>query len=258
MPTAAPGPELQTIRADLHVHTVGSACAEIEMTPPLIVRRALALRLGLIAITDHNSAENAAAVMRAAKGTGLTVLPGMEVQTREEVHLVCLFGQLDDALAWQDGVYAALPDALNDESHLGAQLVVDAEGGYIRHNERLLLTSTRLTVEQAVAGVRALRGLVLAAHVDRPSYSILSNLGFVPDGLELAALEITARTGIAEALRRFPTLRGHTLVRSGDAHRLDEMQPATCFEMAQAGLEELALALRGEGGRQTCVADVPG
>ena len=85
--------------ADLHVHTVLSPCAEIEMIPPLIVHRALQAGLALIAVTDHNSAENVAAVIEAAEGTGLTVLPGMEVQTREEVHLTCLFDSLEQVMA---------------------------------------------------------------------------------------------------------------------------------------------------------------
>jgi PHP family Zn ribbon phosphoesterase len=129
---------LRPYLADLHVHTVLSPCAEVEMIPPLIVKRASELALGIIAITDHNSAENVAAVIEAAESSDLTVLPGMEVHTREEVHLLCLFDSVQQALNWQEFVYAHLPPLRNNENLFGPQFVVDASGDLIRHNERLL------------------------------------------------------------------------------------------------------------------------
>ena len=132
---------MHPILADLHVHTVLSPCAEIEMIPPLIVRRALELNLGLIAVTDHNAAGNCAAVMGAAEGTGLRVLPGMEVQTREDIHVLCLFESLQQALAWQGIVFDHLPDQPNPAESSGRQLVVDATGEYLRTEPRLLLTA---------------------------------------------------------------------------------------------------------------------
>ena len=98
---------LTELALDLHIHTVVSACAEIEMIPPLIVRRALELGLDLIAITDHNTAENVEAVQEAARGTALKVLPGMEVQTSEEVHILCLFDTSEQISAWQATVLAS-------------------------------------------------------------------------------------------------------------------------------------------------------
>jgi predicted metal-dependent phosphoesterase TrpH len=137
---------LGTLRADLHVHTVLSPCAEVEMIPPLITRQALQLGLGIIGVTDHNSAENVAAVMEAAEGTGLVVLPGMEVQTQEEVHLLCLFDTLEQVLTMQGRVYNHLPDLKNNAEVFGAQFVVDSDGEFIRYNERQLLTTTSLSV----------------------------------------------------------------------------------------------------------------
>jgi PHP family Zn ribbon phosphoesterase len=184
---------------DLHIHTVLSACAEVEMIPPLIVERALELGLGLIGIADHNCAANATAVIEAARGTGLTVLPGMEVQSREEVHMLCLFDTLAQVEAWQRTVDAALPELPNRESYFGAQYVVDATGAHRYTEERLLATSTSLSVEQVAVGVDALGGLCVPAHIDRPSFSILSNLGFVPQGLPISGVEITPRAlGLAK------------------------------------------------------------
>ena len=247
--------------ADLHVHTVLSPCAEVEMIPPLIVRRARDLGLELLAITDHNAAHNVRAVIEAAAGTGLTVLPGMEVQTREEVHLVCLFDTLAQVSAWQEQVFAALPELENDQEFFGAQFVVDATGEYVTTETRLLATSTSLSVEEAVAGVRALGGIALPAHVDRPSFSLVANLGFVPAGLEIAGIELTRGADPAEVMRRLPQLglNGHpSLVVSGDAHRLSEMTARTMFKVQAPTVAELALALAGRQGRRVEIGPAAG
>jgi PHP family Zn ribbon phosphoesterase len=235
--------------ADLHVHTVLSPCGEVEMIPPLIIQQARRIGLSIIAVTDHNSAENAGAVMEAAEGSGVTVLPGMEVQTREEVHLVCLFDGLEQAYGWQETVYSHLPDEENPEDVFGPQFVVDATGGFIRHNKRLLLTSTSLSVEQVVEGVTREGGLCIAAHVDRPSFSLLSVLGFIPPGLELAAVEISTRLSPDEAYRSFPQLAGRPIIVSGDAHHLSELVARTILVVEQPCLAELRRALEGRHGR---------
>ncbi len=238
------------IYVDLHLHTVLSPCAEVEMIPPLIVDRAGQLGLSLIAITDHNSAENVAAVVEAARQTGLVVLPGMEVESREEVHIVCLFDTVEQALAWQGEVYAHLPSLQNREETFGAQFVVDAEGEYVRTNDRLLLTSTSLSVNAVIERVRSLGGLPIPAHVDRPSYSLIANLGFIPPDLGLSAVEISARTTPHEARARFPQLKDYNLVVGGDAHRLNEMVARTMVKIREPTVAELALALAGREDRR--------
>jgi len=240
---------LKTLRADLHVHTLLSACAEVEMIPPLIVERALRLGLGIIAITDHNSAENVAAVMEAARGSDLAVLPGMEVQTREEVHLLCLFDTLEQVLTMQGRVYNHLPPLKNRAEVFGAQLVVGATGDFVRYNDRLLLTSTSLSVEEVVARVRDLAGLCIPAHVDRPSYSLLANLGFIPPGLSFPALEISRQMTPSGVRRAFPDIADYTFIASGDAHRLEEMTARTAFQIEAPTIAEFFLALAGCQGR---------
>ena len=235
--------------ADLHLHTVLSPCAEVEMIPPLIVRQALARGLNLIAVTDHNSAANCAAVIQAAADTGLTVLPGMEVQTVEEVHTLCLFDTVEQALTWQGIVFDHLPDQANTEDVFGAQYVVDAQGEYIRTEARLLQTATDLPLEEVLRRVKALGGLAIPAHVDRPSYSLLANLGFVPPGLDAPALEIFRLTDPAVAVARWPDLASYPLIRSGDAHRLNEITPALKLTLAAPTIAELMQALAGLNGR---------
>jgi len=241
---------LGSVLADLHIHTVLSPCAEVEMIPPLIVERARELGLGLIAITDHNAAENVASVQRAARGSGIRVLPGMEVQTREEVHVLCLFDALEQVLGWQERIFASLPPLRNREEVFGGQYVVDETGLFIRKNERLLLVSTALSIEEVVADVRRRGGLPIAAHVDRPAYSLLANLGFVPPGLALGAMELSQPMPPHEAVARFPQLEGWPLILSGDAHRLAEMRASTLFTVQEPSIRELERALRGEGGRK--------
>jgi hypothetical protein len=248
----APTP-LTPVLADLHIHTVLSPCAEVEMIPPLIVERALALGLGLIAIMDHNAAANCEAVIKAARGTGLVVLPGMEVQTSEEVHVLCLFDTTEQALTWQGTVFNHLPDRLNPEKTFGAQFVVDANGDYIRTETRLLLTSTDMPLADAMARVTALRGLAIPAHVDRMSYSLLASLGFVPLGLNSPALELFRQTTPDDARARWPELARWPLIRGGDAHRLGEIYPNLRLDLAERTVAELALAFSGRFGRSFSV-----
>jgi hypothetical protein len=232
--------------AELHAHTVLSPCAELEMLPPLLVRRALERGLHVLAITDHNASANVAAVQAAAAGTGLVVLPGMELQTREDVHVLCLFEALAPLAAWQAEVDASLPPLKNQVEHFGDQLVVDAAGDFVRREERLLLVGARLTLAQAVAGVTALGGLVIPAHVERQAFGLLGHLGLVPAGVDFSALEISRFVTPEAARERFPQLRGHTLLQGGDAHRLDEVLGLNCFTLAEPTLAEIGLALRGE------------
>jgi len=239
--------------ADLHLHTCLSPCADLEMLPELIVRQAQKLGLQIIAITDHNSAENTAAVVHAARGTGVTVLPGMEIQTREEVHLLTLFDTVEQVASWQEQVYANLPPLKNDAAAFGEQLILDADGGPAGYLDRLLLTSTYFSVEDVVQRVRHLGGSCIPAHVDRPMYSIIANLGFIPPGLDVVGVEISPNIGPVEARERFPQLARYGLVASGDAHRLKEMVRRTTLKMEAPTVAELSLALAGAEGREVWV-----
>ena len=220
------------------------------MIPPLIVRRAQELGLGLIAVTDHNAAENVAAVQAAAAGSGIIVLPGMEVQTREEAHILCLFDTIDQVLSFQELIYASLPALANRAEVFGEQYVVDETGDFLRLNERLLLVSSALSVNEIVAAAIEGGGCAIAAHVDRQAFSLLSNLGFIPTDLALVAVEISRSTPPEEVATRFPSLKGWPLVTSGDAHRLGEMRASTLVTMGQPSISELKLALQGVEGRK--------
>lgn len=235
--------------ADLHIHTCLSPCAEPEMVPELILERARQLGLDIVAITDHNSAENVAAVVNAAQDSGITVFPGMEVQTREEVHVVTVFDTLEQVMAWQEQVYAALPPLKNQDLVFGEQVVLDGEGAPVGYLERLLITSTSYSVEEVVGRVTELEGLCIPAHVCRPAFSVLGTLGFIPETLGLDGLEISQNTSPVAFRDRHPELAGYSLVGSSDAHRLRDMCRRTTFNMKAPTVREVSLALRGEGSR---------
>ncbi|MBN1246949.1 MAG: PHP domain-containing protein [Anaerolineae bacterium] len=247
---------MHEVRADLHIHTVLSACAEVEMIPPLIVEEALYKGLNLIAITDHNTIGNAAAVMEAAEGTGLTVLPGMELQTREEVDLLCIFGTLAAAAIWQAQVDKRLPPLENDTDVFGPQFLVDKEGEFVAEETRMLQAPATLGLEEAARVVRKLGGLAIPAHIDRQSNGLMPMLGLWPQELEADAAEVSPNIRPSEARRAFPSLpEDLTLISSSDAHWLDWMAKAiTIFVLAHApSIEEIKQALLRQGDRRTYV-----
>lgn len=240
---------VRTYIAELHVHTVLSPCAEVEMLPPLIVQEVLDREINLIAITDHNASANVRAVQQAAQGTGLTVLAGMELQTREEVHVLCLFDTVEQLENWQAVVDLYLPDLPNNVDLYGDQLLVTAEGDYIRNEPRLLLTSADMSLHDAVEGVHTLGGIAIPAHVNRRAFSLLENLGLVPTDVRFDALEVSRHLNPAEAATKYPQLKGYTLIQSGDVHRLDEFLGRNVFVIEAPTVNELRLALAQQDGR---------
>ncbi len=239
---------MNTYRAELHVHTVLSPCAGVEMIPPLIVCEALENGIQLIAITDHNASANIAAVMAAAQGTGLVVLPGMELQTKEEVHLLCLFDTLEQVATWQAKVDALLPNLPNNIEYFGEQFVVDSTGEFIRREERLLLNSANITLDEAAAQVTALGGLAIPAHIDRQANGLIAILGLIPPGFE--ALEISRHITPEAARKKYPQAAGCPLLQSGDVHLLDGFIGTTRLTVEKPTIPEIRMALTGRNGRK--------
>lgn len=240
-------------RADLHVHTVLSPCAEIEMLPPLIVQEAQNAGIQIIAITDHNATGNIAAVQAAAAGTGLVVLPGMELQTREEVHVLCLFDDLDQALELQQTVDRLLPTVPNDPEHFGVQLFVDAAGELVSQEERLLLTSVDISFSDAFRLVNALGGLFIPAHVNRKAYGLIEVLGFVPFDTAVEVLEISRHIKPSDVPYKFPQIKRYPLIQDGDVHRLDEFMGVNHFHIAAPTMQEFRLAFKSQDGRSMSI-----
>lgn len=227
------------------------------MIPPLVVEEALQHGINLLAITDHNSAANAAAVQKAAAGTELTVLPGIELQTREEVHSLCLFDRLEQAQALQGWIDARLPNRENNPEFFGEQFIVDETGDFIRREERLLLNSVDASLTDAWEEVERLDGLLIPAHVNRTVYGLIAVLGMPPVDITLEALEISRHIQPEEACRRFPQIKGYPLLQNGDVHFLADFLGSTCWMIEQPSIQEFRMAIRGLEGRYFRIDNPP-
>jgi predicted metal-dependent phosphoesterase TrpH len=237
-----------TLAADLHIHTALSPCAAEEMTPPAIVRAAEQCQLAMIAICDHNAAGNTAAVQAAARGR-LAVLAGMEITTAEEVHVIGLFPDAQAAGRAGSAVQQTLPPA--DDAYyqrFGPQYVLDADGTVTGHEPKMLAMRSTLALSAAVALIHEQGGLAIAAHINRPSFSVLSQLGVFPQDAGFDAVEVFSKA-------RPPASFGLPVVRSSDSHYLADIgSMRTTFRVQAATFDELVLALRGSGERAVACA----
>lgn len=230
---------------DLHIHSALSPCADNDMTPNNIVNMAKIKGLDIIALTDHNSGRNLTAVSVLAKKSGLAFIPGMEVETSEEVHLICLLPDLDSAAILQSCVYDSLPPINNREDIFGKQLIMDENDSIIGEEKRLLVTAAGLSSNDIFTIVNKLSGAVIPAHIDRPSYSMISNLGMIPDDLGIKYLEISAGCDKHKFLSSKPGLEKFTLIKSSDAHYLgDILERVSLMELDEPSPQALISKLR--------------
>jgi predicted metal-dependent phosphoesterase TrpH len=242
---------LKRFRGDLHIHTCLSPCADLTMSPKRVVEKAVKENLDMIAICDHNSAENVRAAVAAAANKKITVLPGMEVTTIEEVHIIALFDEIHQVLDLQRIVYEHLPREENREDIFGEQIVANEFDEVEGYNNRLLMTATRLTLEKWVDEIHALGGLVIASHIDREACnSIIGQLGFIPPDLELDALEISSHTSRSRARERCPGIEKFPLITSSDAHYLQDIGKAlSCFLLGAPRVDDIRKAFKKQDGR---------
>jgi len=234
-------------KADLHIHTCLSPCADLEMSPRNIVREAKRKGLQVIGICDHNSAENVPALEKTAAREGITVIGGMEVTSKEEVHILALFGSEESLFSLQEIVHENL-HGTNDEELYGQQVIVNEEEEVLGLSNKLLIGATAITIEQLVDLIHERDGLAIAAHVDREGFGIIGQLGFIPEGLPLDALELanpSERHRISQG-DRFP------FITSSDAHKLGDVgKRSTMFLMKAATTAEIRRCLAGVEGRTT-------
>jgi predicted metal-dependent phosphoesterase TrpH len=242
---------LKEYRADLHIHTILSPCTELtEMSPRAIIERARHTELDIIAICDHNSCENVAAARKVSPNGDLVVLGGIEIVSREEVHTLGLFDDEDETLRVQEVVYDNLPGE-NDEESFGYQVVANEKDEVVGFNKRLLIGATTLSLEEIVDLIHAFNGLAIASHIDREANSVIGQLGFIPEGLALDALELSPKVGIEEARKKFPQISNYPLISSSDAHSLCDIgKSSTTFLMKVASIVEMKMALTGREGRK--------
>jgi hypothetical protein len=228
------------------------------MIPPLIIQKAVDDGIEALAVTDHNSTANISAVQKAALGTGIVVLPGMELQTIEEIHVICLFDELDQATAFQSTVDKSLPASLNNVDFFGEQFIVDETGEFLGREERLLLTSTSLTLSDAWHAVTNLGGLLIPAHVNRKAYGLIPTLGFVPTDIPIKILEISSHLLPEKAVQLFPQLKDYQLIQSGDAHFLEDILGLNNLTVETLSISEIYKAILNLDGRNHSIrAHIP-
>ena len=241
---------LKHFKTDMHIHTCLSPCSDWDMSPQKIVQRSLDVGLDVIAVCDHNTAENAGAVMREGENQGLRVLPGMEICSKEEVHILALFDELDPSLAMQEYVYANLKGE-NQPEIFGHQVVANDQDEVIGENPRLLIGATQLGLYEIVDKTHRLGGISLSSHVDRTAYGIIGQLGFIPPDLEIDGVEVSHRVELATARDDVPGIGQFPCVAASDAHFLDDIGKVwTVFVLAKPTIDEFRRALQDNDGRR--------
>jgi len=238
---------MRKVRADLHLHTCLSPCADEQMQAKAIVKQARRKGLDMIGVCDHNSAENVVAVIKAGLREGLSVVAGMEITSRQQVHILGLFENESDVMQMQELVYENLSKQ-RDEGSYGPQTLVDEWDHVVGTSHRLLVGATSLGTEQIIDAIHERRGLAIASHMDREQFRLIGQLGFIPKGLHLDAVEVGQPSS---AGRNY----GYPVVTSSDAHFLEDVGKSfTDFLVEDLSLDEIRMALRGNDGRRVLPA----
>lgn len=212
-----------TLTYDLHIHSCLSPCGDADMTPGNIVGMAMLKGLKVIAITDHNSCGNCEAAMKIGQEYGITVIPGMELTTMEEVHVVCLFPVLSDAIAWDEYVYDKLMDIENNEEIFGMQQLCNEKDEVIGKKKKLLINATTISFDQVYDLMETYHGIMIPAHIDKQANSLLSNLGFIPPESKFHIAEVKDLQTLHTLRKNNPYLEKCQIISNSDAHYLEDI-----------------------------------
>ncbi len=244
---------MKAYRADLHIHTVLSPCADLEMSPVNIVKRAAELGLDIIAITDHNSTLHGPLTRRLAEDKGIFCLFGAEVNTREEIHCLCLVDTDQQRQLLQSFIEKNIQRIPNKPDVFGYQVEVNEAEEIIQEVDYLLHAALNKSIDEVSEFIFSIGGIFVPAHVDRPKYSITSQLGFVPPNLKYHALEISKNTKVADFLKSNPISSEIRFIRNSDAHYLNQIGlVATEFSLVDLSFASIADALKGQNG--SCIS----
>ncbi len=221
---------------DLHIHSCLSPCGDMDMTPNNIVNMAKLSGLDVIALTDHNSSLNCKAAIEVGKEIGLTVIPGMELTTSEDIHAVCLFPTLEKAISFGEYVRDNRIKIKNRPEIYGRQVIMNSSDEEIGEVEELLLPASNISIMSAFDKVRQFGGICYPAHIDRDSLSILSVLGEIDESCGFTAAELADKSKESELKKLHPILNDLKIITSSDAHYLENMREAENY----LELEELS------------------
>ncbi|MGM0601858.1 MAG: PHP domain-containing protein [Bacillota bacterium] len=242
-------------KADLHLHSVLSPCGDLLMTAAAAVKRAKKLGIEIISLTDHNSAENAEIFQYYCEVNNIFFIPGMEVETKEEIHVLTFFPNLKILKKWQKIIYKSLPDIKNDEEFFGPQIVIDFNDRYIRKNEKLLAGAVNMTLSEVVEETRKLKGIAVPAHLDKKK-SIISQLGFIPDDLLLNTVEISGSTDPDKFRKEHNISEEINIIKNSDSHYLEDIASYITLVMQEKSFAEFEMALKSKNGRKIKFNDI--
>lgn len=214
---------MKTLSYDLHIHSCLSPCGDNDMTPAMIAGMAKVIGLDLIALTDHNSCKNCPAAWNAAQAYGLQFLPGMELTTSEEVHVLCYFSTLQDSMNFDACVSGHLPPVPNKPALFGEQRICDEEDQILGIEERLLISATDISFSNVYHLVNQYHGVMVPAHINKPTTSLLGNLGFIPPDSQFTCAEVKNEADWPLLQQQFPYLAGCHHLCSSDAHDLNSI-----------------------------------
>jgi 3',5'-nucleoside bisphosphate phosphatase len=206
---------------DFHIHSCLSPCASDDMTPNNICNMAKLAGYDVIAVSDHNSCLNSPAVMKAAADSGILAIPAMELTTAEEVHVLCLLPNLESALSFSEYVRLKLPNVRNRPEIFGEQLVMNEYDEVSGQEDRLLTSASTIGLYETASLLKSFGGIAIPAHIDRPSFSLLSNLGFYDKSMGFSVYEVSRNFGgLNTLLLSQPYLKSLGVIRNSDAHDL--------------------------------------
>lgn len=211
-------------RYDLHMHSCLSPCGDNDMTPNNLVNMAALLGCQILALTDHNTCRNVPAAVQVGKQADVLVIPGMELCTAEEAHVVCLFETVEGALAFDAYVQEHMMQIPNRPEIFGDQLILNEQDEEIGKIEYLLITATEIGVNEVQPLVQKYDGVAFPAHVDKDSYSVTASLGAIPAEAAFTAAELSADADRVQQIERYPELKHLHLIQDSDAHYLHLMR----------------------------------
>ncbi len=242
---------MQQYSADLHVHTVLSPCGDFEMSPVNIVETAARKKIDILGITDHNSTKHGALIQKMAEKMGIFVLCGAEVTTKEEIHCLTFFDNLNTLEMFQQYLDQHIIKVQNKPDLFGYQVVVDENEMILEEVNHLLINAINQSIDEVEKKVHNLGGLFIPAHIERPAYSLFSQLGFVPPGLKADALEVSKTQSLEDFKQKHPELSEYTMIQSSDAHYRDQIGTCTTqFILKTRNFDEIRMALMNENGRR--------
>lgn len=214
------------------------------MIPANIAGMASIIGLDVIAVTDHNSCKNVPAVMEAAAEYGITVIPGMELTTAEEVHVVCLFETLEDAMAFDTYVYDHLLPFPNKPAIFGQQQIYNSTDQVLGEVEYLLINATDISFDEVYDLVASYNGIMIPAHVDKDTTSLISNLGFIPPDSRFTCAEVKHLTKLDALKEKHPYLNQCKIISNSDAHYLEQInEPVNRLHVKSRNIRDILDAL---------------